>query len=279
MAVNKHPWIRNIFGAASPLIMHGKVQAGSTQAIKRGEICVYNETSGYWVPANAAADYIYSLAIANEEQKAADLERYMEFIAIRDGDVFEFALDAAAQVEVGNGLELTSSDSQTLTLDVDGNAVATVVGFQNYPDAGTTLRNISYAEVAFLPEFSYLYKNIMPRNLKKIIVATAAITLKMEDCGAIVTNKGAGDTVVITAPGATVPVGWWFTQVCGAAQAFRFDPKPDTAKCIIKGGIQTAGKYVGITEEADFIDWVWDGTDWIGFRSISGADDEIDVEG
>lgn len=279
MAVNKSPWIRNNHGAASPLIIMGLVQAGSTQAIKRGEICVYNETSGYFVPADAVADQKYSLAIANEEQKAGDLARYMEFIAIREGDVFEFALDAAAQIALGNGLELTASDSQSLTLDVDGNAVAFVVGCQNYPDSGTTLRYVSYAEVSFHPEFSYLYKNMVPRNLRKIITATSATTLTIEDNGAIVTNKGATGSVTITAPSAVVPVGWHVHLAVMADQALVFDPKPDTASVYIKGGAQVAGKYVSCTDIGDFMELVWDGTDWLCIASISGADGDITVEG
>ena len=93
-AVNLYPWVRNLNGTDKPLILPGKVQAGSTAAIKRGEICTFNETSGYFIPANAVADSQYSLAIANEEQKSTDLERYMEFIMLRKEDVFEITLAA-----------------------------------------------------------------------------------------------------------------------------------------------------------------------------------------
>lgn len=278
MATNKSPWVRNIFGADQPLIILGLVQAGSTQAIKKGEICTFNETSGYFIPVDAAADYIYSLAISNEEQKAADSARYMEFIAIREGDVFEFQLDAARQAAYGDCLELTASDSQKLTYDADGNGVAFVVGRQNYPETGTTLRNISYAEVSFHPEFSYLYKNMVPRGLKKIITTTSDLTLTLEDCGATVTNKGAGSAVTITAPNAVVPIGWHVRLACMAAQELRFDPKPDTAKVYIKGGAQTAGKYASVTDEGDFMDMLWDGTDWLCTASISGADGDITIQ-
>jgi hypothetical protein len=277
MAVNKYPWLRNIHGANEPLIIMGKVQAGSTQEIKRGEICTFNETSGNFVPADAAADgTLYTLAIANEEQKAADLARYMEFIAIREGDVFEFALGAAAQAAYGDGYEI--SDSQTLAADPDGNAIAFVVGRQNYPQVGTTLVSISYAEFSFHRECSYLYKNMVPQNVQKVMAKTAAYTLLFEDNGAIVTNKGASGAVVITAPNAVVPIGWHVKLAAMAAQALRFDPKPDTAKVYIKGGAQTAGKYVGITDEGDFMHLVWDGTDWLCYASISGADADVDVE-
>ena len=81
-AVNKFPFVKNLRGAEM-LVFPGKVQAGSTQAIKAGEICTFNETAGYFVPVDAVADRHYSLAIAYEEQKAADLARYMNFIALR----------------------------------------------------------------------------------------------------------------------------------------------------------------------------------------------------
>lgn len=279
MASNKYPWVKNLDGADKPQIFPGKVQAGSTQEIKRGEICVFNETSGYWVPVDAVADYGYSLAIANEEQKSDGLARYMEFIALRLGDVFEYELDASAQIELGDGLELTASNSQKLTRDVDGNAVAHVVGIDNYPEEGTTLGYRSYAQVVFNPEFSYWEKNVRGKNLVKVMAKTADYTLKVEDCGAIVTNKGASGTVVITAPNAVVPVGWNVKLACMAAQAFRFDPKPDTAKVYIAGAANTAGKYASVTDEGDFMHLVWDGTDWLCYASISGADGDISIEG
>jgi len=276
MAVNKYPWVRNIHGANEPLIIMGKVQAGSTQEIKRGEICVFNETSGNFVPADAAADSQYTMAIANEEQKAADSARYMEFIAIREGDVFEFELAAAAQVAYGDGYEI--SNSQKLASDPDGNVIAYVVGRQNYPEEGTTLLSVSYAEFSFIREVSYLYRNMVPSNIAKVMAKTADYTLLMEDNGAIITNKGASGAVVITAPTSVVPIGWHVKLAAMAAQALRFDPKPDTAQIYIAGGAQTAGKYAGITDEGDFMHLVWDGTDWLCYASISGADGDIDVE-
>lgn len=278
MADNKYPWVKHLEGAYKPQIFPGKVQAGSTQAIKRGEICAFNETSGYWVPVDAAADYAYPLAIANEEQKSDDSERYMEFLALRLGDVFEFEIDSSAQVELGDGMELTASDSQKLTRDVDGNAVAHVVGIDNYPETGTTLGYRTYAQVVFNAEFSYWEKNVRGKNLVKVMAKTEAYTLKLEDCGAIVTNKGADGAVVITAPNAVVPVGWNVKLACMAGQELRFVPKPETAQVYIKGAAQAAGKYASVTDEGDFMHLVWDGTDWLCYASISGADADITIE-
>ena len=277
-AVNKSPWVRNILGASEPLIILGKVQAGSSQAIKAGEICVYNETSGYFVPANAAADLRYGLAISNEEQKAADSARYMEFIGIRDSDVFEFVLAAADTCEYGDALTLTASDSQMLTYDADGLAVAFVVGRQNYPETGVTLRSITYAEVSFRRECSYYYRNVSPINLPGVLATTSALTLALEHNGFIITNKGATQSVTITAPNAVVPVGWSVKLMACADQNFVFDPKPDTSSVFVQGAEQGDGKTCTIADIGDFMHLVWDGTDWLCYANVGGADGDIAVE-
>ncbi len=273
MAVNKQPWLKNLSNQ-NKLIFPGKVQAGSSATIKRGEICTYDETSGYFIPANAAADRRYSLAIANKEQKADDLARYMEFIALRPDDVFEFALDASAQIELGDGLELTASDSQKLTRDVDGDAVAFVVNIDNYPEEGTTLLYRSYAQCVFNPVYSYWMQRVLKNRLMKVITTADDMTLKIEDCGAVVLVTAAK---TVTAP-SNVPAGWNFKFVVGADAAAKFDPKPDTAAVYIKGAKQTAGMYVSMTDIGDFAEFVFDGTDWIAVNSISGADADITIE-
>lgn len=271
-AVNKSPWIRNLVGAPV-LLFPGKVQAGSTQAIKKGEICTYDETSGYFIPLDAVADARYSLAIANEEQKAADLERYMEFIALRPEDVFEFVLDASAQIVLGDGLEPTASDSQKLTRDVDGNAVAFYVGTDNYPQSGTTMLYRSYGQVIFNPVHSYWMQRVLKNNLKKVITTAASITLKVEDCGAVVLVT---DAATITLPSGTVPIGWNVKLVDCADVVMTVDPKPDTAGIIIKGSApHTAGNTISVTDAGDFMELLWDGTNWVAVNSISGADGDI----
>jgi len=279
MAVNKYPWIRNLMGAPKPLIIMGLVQAGSTQEIKRGEICTFNETATYFQPVDAEADKAYSLAIANEEQKAAGLARYMEFMAIRKYDVFEFQLAAARQCVLGDNLKLTASDAQKLTYDADGDGVAHVVGIQNYPEEGTTLGSISYAEVAFNPAFSYFEKNMIPANLQKVLIITDDYAPTLEDCGALICSKGDAGSSTVTMPNGVVPVGWWVDLLVGADQVLVIDPKPDTAQIYIKGAAQAAGKYISMTDIGDFAKLVWDGTDWLASVSLSGADADITVEG
>lgn len=278
-ATNKSPWIGNLDGADHPLIMPGQVQAGSTQEIKRGEICVFDETSGYFVPLDAVADVYYSLAISYEEQQSDDAARYMDFIMAREMDVFQLPLSEAAQIALGDALIPVASNSQQVAQDVDGaTAFALSVGDDNYPQAGTDLASKSYAQFCINPQFSYLYQYVLRRQLRKIVVIGANYTVLPGDLGAVITNKGDGGTITVTAPNATVPRGFWFDLAVMADQAVRFDPKPDTAKVYIKGAAQTAGKYVSMTDIGDYARFMWDGTDWLAIFSISGADDDITVE-
>ena len=271
-AVNKSPFLKNLSNA--PIILFpGKVQAGSTATIKRGELCTYDETSGYFTALDAVADMRYSLAIANEEQKAGDLERYMEFQALRPDDVFEFELDASVQIALGDGLEPTASNSQKLTRDIDGNAIAFSVAIDNYPESGTTMLYRSYGQVVFNPAFSYWMQRVMKNNLKKVISTAASITLKIEDCGAVVLVT---DTATITLPEANVPIGWNVKLVVCADVVMTVDPKPDTAGIFIKGSApHTAGNTISVTDAGDFMELVWDGTNWVAVNSISGADGDI----
>jgi hypothetical protein len=272
-AVNKSPWLRNLSGAVVPLTFPGKVQAGSSATIKSGELCTFDETTGYWIAVNAVADYRYSLAIANEEQKAADLERYMEFVALRPDDVFEFALDASAQIALGDGLTLTASDSQKLTRDIDGSCVAFSIDGSNYPEVGTTIASRTYGQVVFNPVYSYWCQRVLKNNLKKVISTASSITLKIEDCGAVVLVT---NTATITPPEATLPIGWNVKLVDCADVVMTFDPKPDTAGVIIKGSApHTAGNTISVTDAGDFMELLWDGTNWVAVNSISGADGDI----
>ncbi len=278
MATNKYPWVKNLNGDAAPLIVPMKAAAGSTRTFKMGEILTFNENSGVVTAVDAVADAAYSLVIAAEEQKSTDPARYVPCFMPREGDVFEFALAAADAIEYGEGLTLTASQSQQLTVDVDGVCVAMSVGTDNVPQVGTTILSKSYVQCVFHPQYSYFYKNMLQRNLKKVMAKTAAYTITLEDCGAIISNKGASGSVTLTAPNAVVPVGFHFYMAVMADQAFVFDPKPDTASVYIKGAAQTAGKYVSMTDIGDFAMLVWDGTDWLAVNSISGADGDITVE-
>ncbi|MFH1488503.1 MAG: hypothetical protein ABII06_06330, partial [Pseudomonadota bacterium] len=137
MTQNRDPFVYRI-GGGKPVTFLGLVQAGSTQAIKKGEICTWDETTGYFVPVDAVADHRYPLAIAAEEQKASGrgeltASRYILFYALDPRDIFEFELAAAQALAIGDPFTLTASDSQKLTAAAGAFAVAINVDCGHYP--------------------------------------------------------------------------------------------------------------------------------------------------
>ena len=161
MAVNKDPFVYSNRKDGKAHMFKGLVQAGSTQAIKRGEICTWNETTGYFIPIDAVADFRYPLAIAAEEQKASGRHelvaaRYIKFYSLHPEDVFEFEIVTAAGVAVGDPYTLTATTTQKLTAAAGAFCVANVVGDSHYPqEEDTTIRNQSYARFSFNPCVSY----------------------------------------------------------------------------------------------------------------------------
>lgn len=189
MATNKDPFVYSRNKDGKPVMFKGLVQAGSTQAIKRGELCTWNETTGYFIPVNAVADHRYWLAIAAEEQKASGRHeltaiRYIDFYALHPNDIFEFALAAAAAIAYGDPYTLTASDSQKLTAAAGAFAVAISVGDGNYPqEEDTTLRNQSYGLFSFNPAVTW-WGNRMSQEVRggrKVIAVAATATLKESD--------------------------------------------------------------------------------------------------
>jgi hypothetical protein len=110
----------------------------------------------------------------------------------------------------------------------------------------------------------------------KVVTVTDDITLKIEDCGALFLVT---EAQTITLPNAIVPVGWNVKIIIGGDATVVIDPKPDTSGFYIKGALQAAGKYISMTDIGDFVELVWDGTNWIAANSLSGADGDITVEG
>uniref|UniRef100_A0A6H1ZMD8 Uncharacterized protein n=1 Tax=viral metagenome TaxID=1070528 RepID=A0A6H1ZMD8_9ZZZZ len=189
MATNKDPFVYSRNKDGKPVMFKGLVQAGSTQAIKRGELCTWNETTGYFIPVNAVADHRYWLAIAAEEQKASGRHeltaiRYIDFYALHPNDIFEFALAAAAAIAYGDPYTLTAADSQKLTAAAGAFAVAISVGDGNYPqEEDTTLRNQSYGLFSFNPAVTW-WGNRMSQEVRggrKVIAVAATATLKESD--------------------------------------------------------------------------------------------------
>lgn len=165
MATNKTPWLRNLDGASEPMVMLGNFAAGSTAAIKRGEILeLTGNTNTEWVPIDSDFNAAGNLAVANEEIKAGDRAGYYEIIVPRPGDVFEFALASATAIALGASLYYSAS--QTVATS-GSNAIGTAVGQAHYPqkqnhltddggpDSGTTIKSTSYVEMTFDVAGSY----------------------------------------------------------------------------------------------------------------------------
>ena len=271
-AVNKDPFVYSKSKDGKPSVFRGLVQAGSSAAIKIGEICTWNETTGYFIPVNAVADHRYPLTIAKEEQKSSGrgeltASRYIEFYSLDPNDVFEFQIAAAAAVELGTPYTLTASDSQKLTAAAGDFAVAINVDDGHYPqEEDTTIRNISYARVSFNPAVSwwgYRMSQFM-RPGRRVIALTDNATLAENDMyNTLVTQSGTAKTITLPAvkPGMDVII------VCTVAQACHVDP--NTADAIrLDGTVLTAGnKLTSASGAGDLVHLITEGVD--GFIVIN----------
>jgi hypothetical protein len=159
MAVNKDPFVYSNRKDGKAHMFRGLVAAGV--AIKRGEFCTWNETTGYFAPLDAVADFRYPIALAAEEQKTSGRHeliaaRYIEFYSLDPEDIFEFELAAARALAVGDPFTFTASTTQKLTYAAGAFSVAHCVDDSHYPqEEDTTIRNQSYAKVSFNPAVSY----------------------------------------------------------------------------------------------------------------------------
>jgi hypothetical protein len=278
------PWKYNLDGATQPLVVRGLVQDGSTQAIKSGELLNWNETSGYWAPVDAAADILYNLGFSEGEIDSdnAPAARYARIIIARPGDVFEIPLAAAAAVELGHNYEPTGTNSQTATLDADGDPVFCQVGQSNYPEAmkkgGTTVASIANGFFTMNKMYSY-YKQMVRDGTThmRVIGVTAATTLLEEWSGALIHNISATTDRQVDLP-QNCPIGTFFRFVAGSANAMQVHSAG--GGIIVKGGKQADSKICSVTDEGDFLHVVCVGVnDWLSFSNIGGADSEITVEG
>lgn len=225
MAVNKDPFVYSNRKDGKPHMFKGLVQAGSTQAIKRGEICTWNETTGYFVPIDAVADHRYPLAIAAEEQKASGRHelvaaRYIEFYSLHPEDVFEFQLAAAAAVAVGDPYTLTATTTQKLTAAAGAFAVAHVVGDDHYPqEEDTTIRNQSYARFSFNPCVSYWgfrFSKLVNPGRRVVAVAATATILESDMYNTLILISGA---TTITLPAVKPGMDAIFVNIDGDTQS------------------------------------------------------------
>ena len=284
-AVNKDPFVRSLSHDGKPHVFRGLVQAGSTQAIKIGEICAFNKTAGYWVPVSAVNDFIYALAVARQEQKSDDVAGYIEFYSLHPDDQFEFTIDAARALALGDTFLLTTSDSQKLTYSATGYPVARCVDDGNYPErgAGTTIRNRSYAVVSFNIACSAwgLLISGCGLGVEKWVNLTAALTtLYKEQSGLCITNVGDSDAQIQPLP-QSCPKGTWFKCFAEAAADLGFDPGAAGA-IYIENAKQTDAKGAWVDAIGDSLRVTSEGNgDWVGETSITSAADQtaaLDIE-
>ena len=165
MASNTARWVGNLYGAPEPLVMLGLFQAGSTQAIKKGQ--KLKISSSNFVPVTADYNSSGDLAIANEEIKAGDLAGYYEIIVPRPGDIFEFDLDTAAATAVGASLYHGASDPSQSWAASGSNVTGNAVGQEHYPqhqghasdgdsmDRGTSIRTATRVRCTIEKASSY----------------------------------------------------------------------------------------------------------------------------
>lgn len=114
-AVNQRVIYKPLRGRTTPKYVDLPVQAGATQAIKVGELCIRRSVDDFStypiIPASAGSDD-GQLYIAEQEQAAGDAARLLRFIEVNDDFAFEFALDGATTCKPGETVSI--SDSQTL---------------------------------------------------------------------------------------------------------------------------------------------------------------------
>lgn len=274
----------NLNGLVEPLRIKGLVQAGSTADIQVGELCTWDETSGYWIPISAAGDAeLYQLAFCDEEISTltAPAARYAMFVVPRPEDVFAIELAAAAAVTLGANYVATGTNSQTATVDADGLPIFNSVGDANYPIAakygGTTVVSESHGLFTMNPEFSY-YKKLVPLAgaYKKVLTIGAATTLKEEWSGAIVHNIGATAAYEVELP-QNCRIGTHFYFVSGDTDDLRVHSTG--GGIYIKSGKQADSKYIGLADINDFMQIVHIGeNDWLAFGSMVSSETAIVVE-
>lgn len=273
MATNKDPFVRSTHKDGVPHVMKGLVQAGSDQAIKTGELCAFNKTAGYWTPVDSVSDAMYALAIAKEEQKAADLTRYIDFYSLRPGDHFEFPITAARSLAMGDMFVI--SDSENLAYAETSWPIAHQVDCGHYPQQNdTTIRNRSYAVVEFALNASAWGLLISGQGLgmKKVVNVTAAQTLYREMDGLILITTPAANTTGHVLP-SDARMGCKFTCIAGAAYDVGFDPGAAGA-IYVEGAKQTDDREVTVDAIGDGFSVVADGSDdWFAYQITALAAD------
>jgi hypothetical protein len=164
MASNNVRWVKSLAGehVTGPLVVPGNFAAGSSQAIKKGELLeLTGNTNTEWVPLDsdfdmsAAAGSGGKVAIAFEEIKSGDLAGFYKIVVPRPDDVFEFTLLSTDTQNPALGTAVYFEDSESVSTTAGTNILGNVAGFAHYPypqghtsdDAsitkGTTRRNVA----------------------------------------------------------------------------------------------------------------------------------------
>ena len=157
-ASSQHRWMYNEQGATKPMIRKVNFQAGATQAIKDGQILELS--GGNWIPLAGDRDLSAGVgAIAATKIEDGDRAGMYPVIVPRPGDVFRFALSAAAAPALGTavypsgtvGEVVATSGSNILGHVVDDGHIPEQghLSVDASPDAGTTARTISHVGISF----------------------------------------------------------------------------------------------------------------------------------
>jgi hypothetical protein len=114
-ATNKLPIYKALGGRTQPELIDLPVQAGTTQAIKQGEVCMWRNKTDFStypiIPASSGKDD-FTPVIAMEEQASGDAAQLRRFMIATPDFAFEFDLDSATTIKPGENVSI--SDSQTM---------------------------------------------------------------------------------------------------------------------------------------------------------------------
>ena len=135
MANIPSPWRGSAMGAG-PLFQSFPVAVGTTRTIDKGDICYMDTGDSDLIKVSGPTDNLHAHVIADEAQTATDPERFLRCIVPKYGDVFEFDLDASTQVQWGQRLQI--SDSQTLKVSPTDSVACVVETDAILPKTGAT---------------------------------------------------------------------------------------------------------------------------------------------
>lgn len=176
MATNQTRWVKNLFDPqrSGPVCVPGNFAAGSSQAIKRGELLELTGNSNTeWVPMNSDFSMAENVAIAACEIKSGDLAGLYPIIIPTPGDVFEFTLLSTDAQNPAIGTAVYYSSSEQVTTTAGSNILGNVAGWGHYPypqghaaddasvDRGTTRRNVDGGKVQITIENTNSYAHAL----------------------------------------------------------------------------------------------------------------------